>query len=143
MLSFDLSLIPEVDDFFSSVHKYTVEEFGGTYTAFYHESQKEISGTRREHNIDYGLSFANLKYNFITGLNFSSFSQNKIFTQDILNDFKTITDIRNEIFRYTSLYNIMMHRDNINICDVITYSKNIISPSIRFLQEANQSPIYY
>ena len=105
--------------------------------------QKEISGTRREHNIDHGLSFANLKYNCITGLNFSSFTQNKIFTQDILNEFKTITAIRNEIFRYTSMYNILMHRDNINFFDLITYSKNIIPPSIRFLQEANQSPIYY
>ncbi|MYM61498.1 hypothetical protein GTG28_20020 [Vibrio sp. OCN044] len=200
MLSFDLSLIPEVDNFFSSVHKYTVEEFGATYTAFYHESQKtknklfwisesswgkvyverdyikdchlfnfgrsimkkksyicfpwnhikeetkkqkEISGIRREHNIDHGLSFANLKYNCITGLNFNSFTQNRIFTKEILNDFTTISAIRNEIFRYSSKYNMIMHKDRINIFDVLSYSKNIIPPSASFLHEDNRALIHY
>ncbi len=183
MLSFDLSLIPEVDEFFSTVHDYTIKEFGGTYTCFYHESQKtknklfwisetswgkvyveknyikdchlfnfgrnmmrktnyicfpwkqikeetkiqkEISGARREHNIDHGLNFANLRFNCITGLNFSSFTQNRVFTKELFHDFEKISAVRNEAFRYISKYNLLMHKNNTTIVDVLSYSKNLV-----------------
>ncbi|CAH0543180.1 hypothetical protein VMF7928_04445 [Vibrio marisflavi CECT 7928] len=187
MLSYDLCAIPEVDAFFSSIHNFSVAEFGGTYSSFYHESQltknklfwtsetswgkvyvennyiqdchlmnfgrkvmerrsytcfpwsaireetraqKNISGARREHNIDLGLSMANLRWNCVTGLALSTFPQNKVFSKDLLHNMKLLNLINYELFKFATNFNALLHKTSCHQLDLLKLSYLLPKPDI-------------